>query len=463
MIRQIIQTTCYKAAIFILRLLLIYMLAHLFTPEEFGAYSIIVTTYTFLTLICGLSLANYLSRVIPGQLITQQIAVFKTTFIFEVGLTTIFVSLFILSGMMKPTTELIKISTYKDAFFIGLLLLITTMASIEITNYLWSKIKITYSNRMDFITQALWVLPLLLAWYIGKKFTVKEILLINLGGVILGIVYGFCQIEFRAFLTAKFNTKILREGLIYSAPLMVPAISVTALRSGDRFILAYYHNLHDVGVYSFAFNFLNTLYTFSAVVIFSNMMPYIVKAHNLNNIVRRNILMSNAVLAAIFTFIGGSAILIIFSNSIIELIARPEYLDSRKVLPLLAIGTLNLILSYPGHTILSLQNRTLLLMKIDFFGFLIGMCCSFILIPKYSYQGAAWGMAITFGLTTFLKSFYAKLWEEINLAAAFLHQFDIFINKISLKQKRTYLVDNFNNTNEKEPSPKELAVNETDN
>lgn len=414
MIRQIIQTTFYKIAIFTLRLLLIYMLAHQLTPEDFGAYSVIVTTYTFLLLVCGLGLSNYLSRVVPGQPVEKQIQVFKTTFLFEIGLTSALVILFIMSGLLKPTMALIKISDYENAFLIGLLLLIATMGSAEVTNYLWSKIKITHSNRTDFITQAIWVIPLLFLWSINTNLSVTHVLVINLCGVLLGICYGFSQVEFKAWLKTRFNLQILREGLAYSAPLIVPAISVTALRSGDRFILAYYQNLHDVGVYSFAFNFLNTLYTFSAVVIFSNMMPHIVRSHNLNNIEWRNKLLLNAVLAASIAYIAGASFLIIFSTSIIELIARPEYLAAGEVLPLLGIGTLNLLLSYPGHTLLSLQNRTPLLMRIDFIGFLFGISLSFLLIPSYSYRGAGWAMAITFGLTTLAKSYYAKLWREVN-------------------------------------------------
>lgn len=418
-IDQLLQTATYKGAIFVLRLFLVLMLAHIFTPSEYGAYSLIMTVYTFGALVCGLNVYSYLYRASPGYEIEKRIEIFKTTFLFEVGFTVLVIILFVISGAMNITLNLVKIYEYQDAFLIGLLVLIACIASNEIGCYHLAKLKIEYTNHIDFMAQSLWVVPLLFFWWLGYSLTVKIVLMANLAGVLLGIIYGFCRLECKAWWRARFNTIILHDALIYSVPLIIPAISVTALRTGDRFILSYYQQLYDVGVYSFAYTFLNTLYTFSAAVILSTMLPYIVQAHNLENIQQRNSLLLNAFKASLFTFLGGALVFIIFSKPIFKLIARSEFLEARGVLPLLLFGYFNVILAYPAHYILLLKKQTMVIMWIDLFGFLIGMVFNFVLIPSYSYYGAAWAMAIAFGSVAIIKIFYTKLWKELNLIALF--------------------------------------------
>src|SRR3989338_198457 len=260
-ISKIIQTLCNKMVILGVRLFLIYMLAHIFTASEFGAYSIITIFYTFFMIISGLNLSTFLSRVVPGQDSLKRAQVFKVTFLFEIGLTLIVVILIFGSGLMQLLLTAIKILAYKKAFIIGLLLLVASIALAELNAYLLAKTKITHNNKTELIAQAIWVVPLVLLWLAGVKLTVVDVFLANLIGILLSILYAFLQVEVKAWWYARFDVEILFQAIKYSVPLIIPAIVVTALRAGDRFILAHYHNLHEVGVYSLAFSFINTLYT----------------------------------------------------------------------------------------------------------------------------------------------------------------------------------------------------------
>lgn len=435
-LKQTAHTAGIKLCIFAARIALVGWLAHLFAPEDYGAYAVIATINTFGVILVGLNLHNYLYRAAPGQPLERRVVIFKSTFLFEVVLSSVVVALFLGSGALGPVLRLLQAADYPHAFVTGLVLLVALVAAAEVQHYLWAKTEIEQANRMDLITQALWVLPLPVLWFLGVKIGVASVLAAQLLGVLLGIAYAFRWVERGLWWRTRPDGQVIRAALAFSLPMIVPGLSFYMLKLADRFLLAYYHGLSEAGLYSFAASLVNTLYSFSVMIIFGTMVPYVMEAHNRGDQPRRNLLLTYALKGSLVAFGVGAGLLLVLAHPILALIARPEYVASTRVLPLLMVGFFMIVAAYPAHYLLLLENRTLLLMWIDLAGLAIGLALNFLLIPHYAYTGAAVASAIGFGLVAGAKTAFSRGWRHIGWRTLFSWRPEINLLSQSIRSRR---------------------------
>lgn len=411
--KQAADTTGTKILIFVCRLALVYLLAHMFSPEDYGAYSLLSAFSTFGAMLAGLNLYTYVYRQTPGQPLKERVVLFKTTFLFEVVLSTAMVAVFLASGTLPSVLSALKASSYARAFVASLVLLIAFVASYEVQHYLWAKQEIGYVNRMDVITQVSWIPVLLCIWPLGVKITVTGVLLAQLVAVLWGTAFAFRRVELGAWWRARPHLPIIPTALMFSIPMMIPGLSLYLLKLAERFFLSYYRSLWEVGLYSFACSFMNTLYSFSGLVVLTTMLPYLIEAHNRDDHGRRNLLLTLMLKNSLIVFGVGAAILLTFSRAIVSLVGRPEYLPSSDLLPLLALTFLMIILAYPAHYLLMLENRTVLLMGIDLAAVFIGLGLDVLLIPHYSCYGAAAASAVAFAAVAVMKIICSRAWRHL--------------------------------------------------
>jgi len=403
----------FKIAVFGSRLLLVYVLAHVFSPADYGAYALVTTMNSFGVFLLGLNLYNYVYRAAPGRPLGERAAIFKSTLCFETVLAALLVALTLVSGALAPILRVLKASEYRGAFVIGLALLVGLVVLAEVQHYLWAKTEIEHNNRVDVVQNALWILPLFVLWRSGWRISVSGVFAANLAAVALAIFYGFRRIEVSAVWRARPNLKVIRTALIFSVPMIVPAFSEYALRIADRVILSSYRSLYEVGLYSFACSFLSTIFAFTASILFRTMVPHAVEAHNQGNLERRNYLLTYALKCSFLTYAGAAITLLIFCRPILGFLARPEYMALIRVMPLVALSYALLTVSCPAHYLLMLENRTTLLMGIDFLGMAIGLSLDFLLVPRWSYYGAAVASVAGFATVAALKHGCSRFWRHI--------------------------------------------------
>ncbi len=438
-LKQTVHTAGTKVSIFVCRFALVYLLAHVFTPEDYGAYSIISILNTFGVMLVGLNLYNYLYRKAPGQRLERRVVLFKSTFLFEVLLSGILVAVFLASGALKPVMGLLKASDYAPAFEVGLILLVALVAASEVQHYLLAKTQIERTNWMELITQAGWIPFLLALWLFRLKLTVAGVLLAQLLAVLVGTAFAFGRVEISEWWHARPDSRVIRAALAFSVPMIIPGLSFYVLKLADRFVLSHYRSLWEVGLYSFAYSFLNTLYAFSALVILNTLLPYAVEAHNREETERRNFLLTYALKSSLMVFGTGVAFLLAFSRPILTLMARRDYLAASEVLPLLAVSFVMIIIAYPAHYLLMLETRTALLMGIDLSGIAIGLTLDLLLIPRYSYLGAAIASAVGFGAVALAKIVCGRAWRHIQFHEFFgwRHEFSVVSQYLRSQEERS--------------------------
>lgn len=412
-LRQIGHTAALKAVTLAGRLVLLYMLAQTFAPADYGAYALVMATTSFGVFLLGLNLYSFVYREVPGRGLSERVVMFKSTFVFEVGLASGVLLVFLLSGALPPLLRLLGASAYATEFVVGLGLLLALIAAAEVQHYLWAKTDIERGNYLDLIAQAAWVLPLLLLWLLNGYVTLIQVLLCNVAGVLLALGYGFSHTEFSEWRRAKLEWQVIRSAIRYSVPMIVPALSFYALKLADRYVLSYYDSLADVGLYSFAYTFFNTIYAFTATVILNVVLPHVIQAQNRQELERRNRLLIVGTKASLITFVLATTVFLMFSRQVVQVFARPEYDAARSVMPLLAGGFLMIIVAYPAHYLLMLANRTRTIMWIDLAGLVVGLSGLLVLVPRFSYHGAAMATLLGFAGVAVAKHVSSRSWQSL--------------------------------------------------
>jgi O-antigen/teichoic acid export membrane protein len=408
--KQVLHTGGTKFLIFGARFLLVYLLAQVLSPAEFGVFALISTINAFGVFLVGLNLFQYVYRVVPGVEITYGLRVFKSTFYFEVVAAFLAVGILFGTGASDSLFRSLQLEGYERAMLLGFLLLVALIAAGELQHFLWARTRIEAANLMDLLSQASWIVVLAAVWLLGGEFGLQAIIGANLAAVVLAVLAGFLFVGVRRFAAVSFDGAVVRKALVFSIPLIIPSLSFYGLKLADRFILGYYQSLDDVGLYSYAATFFNSIYAFSTAILFGVMVPRVMHAHNEGDGHRRDRLLALASKNSVIIFLLFAGTFLLFARPIVRLIAPPEFLASVPVMPLLALGFLLMTVANPAHCLLLMQDRTRLIMTIDVVGLVTGLSLNLLLVPRYSFYGSAVAIAFGFGLVAILKHVAARSW-----------------------------------------------------
>lgn len=396
--RQVAHTLVTRLATFGCRAGLVVILAKLFTPEEYGAYALIATIGTFGVVLAGLNLHAFVFRTNPGRTLPEQLSIFKTTLLFEMALSSGLVLLCIGSGLVPALLPFVKAEAYGIHFIVALLQLVLLVALAEVVQFLMSQSRVEEANWVDFLSQASWVPFLVLAWALGWKPGLLALLLAQSAGCAVALIYGASRIGPTALRVAPPQWNLLRGAIAFSLPMALPTLSLYSLKLADRFILSHLQSLEDVGIYSFAYMLVNTVYTFTAWIIFNTFGPRIIAAHNARSIEDRDVLQTYMVKIAIVCFLLATGTLILCAPTLVGLIARSEFLPAVRTLPLVSLSYVFIILTFPAHYLMLLADRIKTIVAIDVAGVVLSLWLDWVLIPKWSYTGAAIASAVGFGV-----------------------------------------------------------------
>lgn len=241
----------------------------------------------------------------------------------------------------------------------------------------------------------------------------------NLGieAIFLGQSIGFTVIFLMLLpylqknLYPKFQTKLFKEMLGYSAPLALSAVLGLILTLSDRFIIKHFLTLADVGNYSIAYK-VSTLTKMIIVTSFIQAFAYTYYRQMYSESSRRFLakIYSYYTIAAVYF----SLFLSIFAIDIIKLITLNEdYQQSIEIIPVLCLG----IVFSGSHQILALplkkHKKTAVISTFLVFTAILNIGLNIMLIPVMGNQGAAFStMASQFFLmTVFL--IYSRKTEKI--------------------------------------------------
>lgn len=419
-IKQIFNTFFYRAIGFFIATFRIFIIGRNFLPSETGAYDQVLRIISMGIYLFGLNIYAYMIRIVPGEKEEKKLSLYKTLLLLETFIAILFVVLIMVSRLDVFFCRIINISPYLNIFRLGLFIIIIQIISMGFGRFFTVVKEIEFSNFISFFNSGFWILLLLVLWGIGIKINLLIFFLSWIFGSIITIAFGLGKMGPIKFLKTKIDTSICKDAIIFGIPLVFATVGNDIVSSSSSYILSHYYTSSATGLYFVAYRPLTMIYEFVTAVGVTVFIPYIIEAHNTNNVERKSYFLS---IMTKYTFIAAIPLTIGILIGRVDLIKfmckpEPEYWIAESIVPFVVIIPLIYIFIYPAYYSLYLENRTFVLGLVYILGGIVSVGLNFLLIPKYSYYGAA--SATVLSLVFVLVIFYFITYKSLYLRWHFI-------------------------------------------
>ena len=363
----------------VLHILFVKINTNILSVDEYGKYSLLLTTQGMLTVFVSLGINSGLTRFFKEYSDTNNLRNIALSFAF------VWSSLILSTCVLfiKPISNLILDDNTSTTYLILIILSTIFTLFIEIYNV---------SFRMKFLAKK--------SSLVDISILLINFLLLSVFGIyyklgILGVLLAYSSARFIIFLYLFFSNlssfkfhidrKKLKPMLYYGVGLMMGNASSWILTFIDRFFLKSYYDFETVGVYSIGYKIgqmIRPIYIIPFKKIFS---PFIYEVYNQEE--------GKTKIKKMFRYynlIGWFIVLgfAIFSKPMIELISKKEYIEAYKIVPWVSISylifTLTMFVGFGLHVV----NKMFLNSFIMILGAAFNIVLNIYLIPKFGMYGA---------------------------------------------------------------------------
>lgn len=191
------------------------------------------------------------------------------------------------------------------------------------------------------------------------------------------------------------NLDDLRRYLSYGIPLTLFALSAFFMRHTDRYMISYFGDMNEVGLYSFACMLPQRTIEILMGIIALGAFPIIVREwENTSKEKATDITSGLARYHMLFT-IPIVTILILFPKHLISIIGTTKYAVAYRAIPLVTIASYFTSFAWFSSIAFNLSTKTRQLLIITICSLLANIGLNLFTVPRWGYQGAAASTMIT--------------------------------------------------------------------
>ena len=397
------------------------IIARHFGPEIYGLFSLAIMTIGWLVAFSSLGLTHGLLRFIPLYRGKKQINRIKH--ILKISTTILFFSSIIAGLILFFSADFISIKIFHNSdliiflkifsflipFIIFSSILLATLRAFEEISW--------YSFIFNILQNCVKVVFIILLIFLGFK--VHAIIFSYFLGFLsmFLVAYFVCkhklpEIFGKYKLNKKIKSKINKEFVSYSWPIMFSTILGTMLFWVDSFLIGYFMGATDVGFYNAAVPIV-LLIGFAPELFMQLFFPLINRKFSHKNL---RVIKELSQQVGKWIFILNFPLflmMILFPGAIINIFFGETYLVAENSLRILAIGNFILYLLYISYNLISMIGKSKLLLINTSIALIINIILNLILIPKYGINGAAFSTTIVLILLSMALLFEAKHYTSI--------------------------------------------------
>jgi len=373
-----------------------------FPVSEFGILGILEVSIMILTQVFLLGLPNAFLRFYgEAEDIQRRKSILFTilTFLVGISITLLFAELISADQIASFFAEKERFSQYLKLMFIIIFLRILSFFFLSVLranerSVLYSagnliKIFLTLGFNVYFVAFAqIGIIGVLYAYVIGEA----VLCLLLLPNIISN-------------LAPKFDSKILRESLLFAFPIIFASLGSMILQMGDRYILKLLVNYKEVGLYDLGYRFSSLMNVFLIRSFSLYFLPQAYKVYGEKGDKRYYCkMLTYFVFVLCWVGLGIS----LFGKEIIKTFAlNPDYWPAYKIIPIVALAY---VFSGAGVVVnvgMFLKKETKFIAYTTLAAAAINILLNFILIPHFAMFGAATATLLSF-LFLFLISYYVS-------------------------------------------------------
>lgn len=198
--------------------------------------------------------------------------------------------------------------------------------------------------------------------------------------------------------------------ILYGLPFIPGIICSWMLASADRWVLASYRSMHDVGIYAIADLFAQLFYTLILIPWSGSYLPYIMQRYkehkdNLCPIEQENkqimvISMASATIAILIGFFVG--------KSLLSYLLPPTYYAAMPYILVLLLGQIFLLGSYFSSTLIQFHKKSYFLAFALAIPAIINLLLNLLLTPYFGITGCTIATLISYAIYFMMTYLYSK-------------------------------------------------------
>ena len=341
------------------RLLLVIALGKSLSVQEYGIFSLVTAIVLSAATFFPLGVTQYYVREIPGVSKPRAVEIFKSV----VG-----VQMIILAGILSLTltipplrsfaSEKLGLGTNSSLLFLVAALLIGEALVTDFGRFLYFRKQIQQGNWVSFLQAGLWGYFAFLVFFLKPGFlTIHFVLLIWIGALLAAMLYGGCQIGIGALVRTPARLDLYWKALQFGFPTLACQSFLLANLS-SRFLVAQQYSTQAVGLYTYPLNIILMIGALSAPLVGNPIEPYALEAYNQGDVNRSGKLLSVSARYRLVLVIPLLIIAAVWSQPLIQLLAKKEFAVSNGLMLLLTPIPLFMILANVFDRLLFLKRKT---------------------------------------------------------------------------------------------------------
>lgn len=389
-------------------------LAVALSTSGFAVYALVTAVFGFGVVIFGLNLNAYTLRAIPGAAHADARRLVATTAIVEASLAATVLILLAASGAARWFLEALNVSDYSFAFSVAAVWLVSELVNLNLRGYLFGRQEVGRANVLELLRQIGWLPLLLVYWLIAGAPSVDVLMLALAAGSLSAAAYGAWAV--RPILTWPIDLALARRAMTFGAALIVPGLSLPAVRLADRSVLSASRSFDEVAAYSFAAGLVTGVYAFTSLAIETITLPRAARRMNHGDTSGAMTVLLAGMTYSAWAF-GAGALLLWLAAPLLSRVLSATYAMGLGLIPLLAAGYLGLVVSRAPHHALFLQNRTRTILVVDVVTTASAIILDVALIPNLGMTGAALASATGLALGAAGKFATSGLWRSLGWRA----------------------------------------------
>lgn len=360
--------------------------SEMFTPSDYGIYSLALSTYSLVSQLYGGWMIQSLLRnanryVLDNNSDKLYGSLFQTNIIMSLFFIIIFnfiVNLFVNSSQIKMLYLFLTIIY----FFEQQLLLTNTMlrANSNAKQY----------NKNNIINGLLKIIILLFIYYILNYKSVIVITIALLISEIIQCIYLCIKLKlFRFYHKKLFDIKIIREMFLFGFPLMGVAITSWVLNTSDRYFIGYFYDSSAVGIYSYSYTLANNLFMLLIQFIMLGAYPNIVKRWENDGLKETIAIIKKYLKIYLLITIPVCIGAVLISKDFFTVLTNDNYHQGYVTFSIVCFSIIILGLSQYTNKVWELNKKTKKILLYNFLAAIINIILNCILIPIFGYVAAA--------------------------------------------------------------------------
>ncbi len=250
------------------------------------------------------------------------------------------------------------------------------------------------------------IAPATVSWFYDADFGIGYIFLANL--IASAVNFVMMIPELRGF-PYRFNRRLLREMLVYSAPLLVLGVAGIMNQTIDKILYPWLASNGDamtgLGIYGANYKIAIVMVMFIQAFRFAY-EPFIF-AQSKEKGANRNQAYCDAmkyfVIFALVLFMG-----VMFYLDVLKYFIAPSYFSGLKVVPIVMMAELFFGIFFNLSLWYKLTDKTIWGMWFSLLGLAVTVTLNIILVPRIGYMGCAWAAFTSYGVMMLTSYFVGK-------------------------------------------------------